>query len=744
MFKGIRRNVPGWMFPQSFPFSKQLDSMDCGPTCVQMIAKFYGKDFSLQSLREKGDVSREGISLTSISDIAEQIGFKTLAVKVNFEKMANSAPLPAIAHWNQNHFIVVHKIGKDKVYVADPSFGLITYSKEEFLRGWVTEVKHGQENGFLLLLDPTPAFHGQADEENTNKASFRFVANYLLAYRKHLFFVCVGLFFGSLLQLLFPFLTQAIIDRGIGDLNLDLVYLILLAQVVLIVSLVSVEYTRAIILVHIGSRINIQIISDFLTKLMKLPVSFFDVKLTGDLTQRIRDHKRIEEFLTGAALNCTFAVFSIVILSSILAVYSLPVFLIFLVCSCAEVAWVLVSLKKRRYLSNKLFSRLTTEQNSLIEIITGMQEIKLNGIEKKKRWQWQKIQAAIFQTNLKIVSLRQYQDGGTRFIGQLQIAVITFISARSVIEGGMTLGAMMAIIYILGQLSTPLFHLIEFIYSAQDAKISLERLGEIHLKQNEETEAAGPDPLPWEADAGLTFDQVTFSYPGQQGSPVLRNVNLHIPGGKVTAIVGSSGSGKTTLLKLLLKFYHPQQGEVRRGYRSLGDLPSAAWRKRCGVVMQDGFIFADTIANNIALEEPVDKALLLKAVTVANIGSFIESLPSGYNTRIGQDGIGLSQGQKQRILIARAVYKDPDYLFFDEATNALDANNELVIMRNLEEFFKGRTVIIVAHRLSTVKNADQIVVLDRGRVIEQGMHEILTARKDAYYTLVKNQLELGN
>lgn len=734
------------MLRRKFPFYKQLDSMDCGPTCVRMIAKHYGKEFSLQSLREKGSMSREGISLNEISNIAESIGFRTMAVKTSFDKLSKEAHLPVIAHWNQNHFIVVYKIKDDKVYVADPSFGLLTYTREEFLRGWISSVKFDKEQGILLLLDPTPDFYSQEEIKTTNKASFRFIARYVLTYRKHLAYISLGLLFGSILQLLLPFITQTIIDRGIGNRDIPFIGLILMAQVVLIVSLITVEYVRAILLVHVSSRINIFIISDFLSKLMKLPISFFDTKLTGDITQRIRDHKRIEDFFTDAILSFIFSAFSIIVLGLVMLYYNVYIFFIFVVCAVLEVGLSLRSLKKRRYLNNRLFARLTTEQSNLIELINGMQEIKLNNIENSKRWQWQKIQAAIFRTNLQIVSIKQSQYGALRLINYLQIAFVTFICANAVIKGEMTIGVMMAVMYILGQMTAPLHDAINFIYSAQDAKISLERLGEIHLKKNEEEDQPVQKVAPADHYLGqdIVFADVSFFYPGYAGRNVLKDICLTIPEGKVTAIVGASGSGKTTLLKLLLKFYSPQQGKISIGRNDLNNYPAPSWRKSCGVVMQDGYIFSDTIANNIALEEYIDKEQLLHAAEVANIHEFIESLPSGYNTRIGQDGIGLSQGQKQRLLIARAVYKNPSFIFFDEATNALDANNELVIMRNLEAFFKNRTVVIVAHRLSTVRNADQIIVLDNGRITEQGAHEELAAQRKSYYTLVKNQLELGN
>ncbi len=731
------------MYKGPFTFYKQFDSKDCGPTCVRMVAKFYGKEYSLQTLRDKGNLSREGVSINGISKIAEHIGFRSLAVKVDFDKFKNEAPLPAIAHWNQNHFIVVYKISSTKVYVADPSFGLLAYSYEEFLRGWECEKKHGKEQGILLLMEPTPDFFSMEGEKTHNKANLKFILKYLLQFKKPISYVCLSLFVGSLLQLVFPFLTQSIIDYGIGNKNIGFINLILISQLVLILSLISVEYIRSMILLHVSVRINIFIISDFLSKLMKLPISFFDIKLTGDLTQRIRDHKRIEDFFTNSLLTSVFSFFSIIVLGGILLFYNKLVFFIVVAGITADFIVVLSTLKKRRYLNNKLFSRLTTEQNALIELITGMQEIKLNNIEKMKRWQWQKIQAAIFKTNLKMVSINQIQIGGSRLIAQLQIILITFIAAKSVINGEMTLGIMLAIMYILGQLSAPVHDLINCTYAYQDAKISLDRLGEIHLKEDEEPEDKQGVPMPDLDRSGIYFDNISFHYPGQTRN-VIQDLSLHIPAGKITAIVGTSGSGKTTLLKLILKFYSPQSGHIEVGEHNLNDLQTAEWRSKCGVVMQDGFIFADTIARNIALEVDIDEQKLMKSIELANCLDFINALPLEYNTKIGQDGIGLSQGQTQRLLIARSIYKNPEIILFDEATNALDANNEKTIINNLNHFFEGRTVVVVAHRLSTVKNADQIIVMEDGRIIEQGNHFTLTNNKNAYYELVKNQLELAS
>ena len=687
-------------------------------------------------------MNREGISLKGISDISEAIGFRSLGVKLDFETLEKKVPLPAIAHWNQNHFVVVHKIKNGKVFIADPAYGHVTYKKEEFLKSWISNQHDGKEEGVLLLLEPSPDFYEQSDEK-VDKSSFRFLFKYVFQYKSYLVQLVLGLLLGSLIQLIFPFLTQAVVDFGIGTRNLGFVYLILIAQLVLFASQMLVKFIQAWILIHLSTRINISLISDFLIKLMKLPIGFFDSKMTGDILQRIKDHGRIELFLTDSVLNSLFSVFTLVIMGAILAIYSLPIFLIFFVGSFLYVGWIFLFLKKRAQLDHKSFTQLAADQSNVIQLVTGMQEIKLNNIERSRRWEWERIQARLFQINLKKLSLSQYQQGGAQFINQAQNILIIFVAAKSVIQGDITLGMMMAITYIVGQLNGPIGSLISFVQQAQDANISLERLGEIHNMENEETaQDLTFDIFP--SNYGLSIQGASFSYDGSEAGNVLEDLNLDIPEGRVTAIVGVSGSGKTTLLKLLLKFYSVQKGQIRVGNTPIDSLHSGNWRQKCGVVMQDGFIFSDTIANNIALEENIDKQRLLQAVEIANIKEFISELPLGFNTKIGQEGVGLSGGQKQRILIARAVYKNPDYLFFDEATSSLDAKNERVIMEKLERFFLGRTVVVVAHRLSTVKHADQIVVLDKGRVVEVGSHPDLVAKRGYYYTLVKNQLELGN
>ena len=728
-----------------FPFYQQPESMDCGATCLRMVAKFYGKSFSLADLRQVSHTNREGASLLGLSEAAEKIGFHTLGVKVPYTKLVEEAPLPCIAHWNQNHYVVIHKIKKDKIYIADPGHGLLTYDKSEFLKSWVSD---GKDEGILLLLDPTPDFYtkdfSNSEIKEQKNRGFSFLFKYLFAHKKLIIQLIVGLLAGSLLQLIFPFLTQSIVDIGIQNHDVKFIYLILLAQLMLFLGRTTIEIVRSWILLHISSRINISLVSDFFIKLMKLPISYFDVKMTGDIMQRINDHQRIENFLTSSSLNTLFSLFNLIIFSLVLAWYNITILAVFLFGSLLYFIWVLFFLKRRADLDYKRFQQGSQNQSKVVELINGMQEIKLHNAEKQKRWQWENIQVKLFKINLKSLSLTQIQNSGSSLINELKNIIITFLAAKLVLDGQITLGIMLSISYIIGQLNSPILELVGFVQHWQDAKLSLERLSEIHNRADEEP----PNKelvSDIEISKDITLSNVDFQYDGVGNAKVLSNLSLTIPANKITAIVGSSGSGKTTLMKLLLKFYDPVSGSLQIGTQNFNNLSPKAWRDHCGTVMQEGYIFGDTIAGNIAVgEDNVNKERLRYAVHIANIQEFIESLPLGYNTKIGMEGIGISTGQKQRILIARAVYKNPEILFFDEATSALDANNEKIIMNNLNEFFKNKTVVVIAHRLSTVKNADQIVVLESGSIIEKGNHTELTANRGAYYELVKNQLELGN
>ena len=726
----------------SFPHYRQLDAMDCGPTCLRMIAKYYGRSYTLESLREKSFLTREGVSMLGISEAAESVGFRTQGVRVSLQELEELCPLPCILHWNQRHFVVCYRIRKGRFYIADPAGGKAVYTREEFRHCWVSTQVEGNESGTALLLEPGPAFYEQEDEVADRK-SLSFFFRYLTPYRREAVQLLLGMLAASLLQLLLPFLTQSLVDTGIRDSNLPFITLVLVAQLVIFGAKLSVEFIRSWLLLHVNARINIALISDFLAKLTRLPLRFFDTKMVGDLMQRIGDHNRVETFLTGTSLNTLFSLLNFAVFGVVLAYYDLRVLALFLTGNGLYVAWVSAFMRWRRELDIKRFAQAAGEQSNLFQLITGMQEIKLNNCETQMRWKWERIQAKLFRIQVKGLALQQYQQLGALFFSQATNILITFLVARAVVSGEMTLGMMMSVSYIIGQLSAPIEQWIDFVRAFQDAKISLERLGEIHGQPDEEQGDEGRvRELP--SDRSLQLDGVCFSYDGSDREYVLEDIRLTIPQNRVTAIVGASGSGKTTLLKLLLGFYRPNRGEVKVGNTPIDRLNPHVWREKTGAVMQEGFLFSDTIAHNIAPgTENIDRDRLQLAARTANLEEFIERLPLGYNTRVGMEGNGVSQGQRQRLLIARAVYKDPDFLFLDEATNALDARNEREIMERLHTFYRGRTVVVVAHRLSTVCDADKIVVLDRGHLVEEGTHTELTARRGTYYRLVKNQLELG-
>lgn len=723
----------------------QHDSMDCGPACLRMVARFYGKSYSLQNLRDRCHITREGVSLLGISDAAESIGFRTTGVKVTWTQMVEEVPMPCIVHWNQRHFVVVYDVvkkrGSYKVVVADPASGPLEYRAEDFLKSWLESEE--KTEGIALILEPTPKFYEEVGDDERRHYGFGYVLKYLRPYRSYITQILLAMLTASVISLLMPFITQSVVDKGIGTGSLSLIVVLLIAQLTLTLGGLANNLIRSWLMLHTTSRVSISLISDFLCKLMKLPIAFFDSKMVGDIMQRIGDYNRIQTFLTGSLLSMVIAVVSFVVYGFIMAGYNATIFIVFLIGASLYVLWVLLFMKRRRKLDYMRFQQASANQSNIVQLIGGMQEIKLNNCEKQKRWQWEAIQARLFKVGVKSLTLGQIQEIGSTFIDQTKNILMSFIAAKSVIDGGMTLGMMMALQYIMGQINAPISQFISFVQSAQDASISLDRLGEIHeMKDEEPAEEERIKDIP--SDADIVFSDVIFQYEGPHSPKVLDEVSLTIPSGKVTAIVGASGSGKTTMLKMMLGFYPPVSGEILLGNVSLKNYSESRWRERCGAVMQEGYIFSDTIAANIAVsEEYPDMDRVRWAAGVSNIKYWIEDLPLGYGTKIGADGHGLSSGQKQRILIARAAYKDSRYLFFDEATNSLDANNERTIMENLERLFADKTVVVVAHRLSTVKNADNIIVLDKGRIAEQGTHSQLTALRGKYYELVKNQLELG-
>lgn len=725
----------------------QHDSMQCGIACLQMVCKYFGREYSLDSLSKLCFATTEGVSMLGINEAANTLGLHTISARVT-TTMLGKAPLPSILHWDQNHFVVLYKVKKGKkFYVADPRKGLVTYGLDEFKQHWISTKSNGEDKGIAMFLETTPAFftYKMEDEEHIKeKRSFRFLFGYVKKYRKYFGQIILGLIVGSLLQLVLPFLTQSIVDVGIKNQDIGFVWLILLGQLMLTISRTAIDFIRRWLLLHISLRINISLVSDFFIKLLKLPMSFFDTKLMGDLMQRMNDHSRVNTFLTQQTLNITFAMLTFVVFSVVLFFYNKLVFAIFLLGSILYGGWMTLFLKRRKVLDYELFEQQAINNNKTYEFITSMQEIKLQDCEQRRRWEWEDTQADLFGVQMKSLKLQQTQEAGSIFINEVKNIIITVVAATAVIHGQMTLGMMLAVQYIIGQLNSPVEQLMNFFYSLQDVKISLERINEIHQMDDEYGKEGFRTSIE-DKKEGIDIKKIMFKYDPHALRKTIDDVNIHIPQGKVTAIVGASGSGKTTLIRLMLGYYPVLEGKINIGNTDINKLNKKWWRRQCGVVMQEGVIFSESIARNIAVDDgDIDKERLLKAAEIACIKDYVMALPLKFNTKIGRDGVGLSQGQKQRILIARAVYKNPDYIFLDEATNSLDANNERSIVENLDKFYKGKTVVIVAHRLSTVKNADQIVVIDHGKVVEVGNHESLTTKRGAYYNLVKNQLELGN
>lgn len=727
----------------SFPITFQHDSMQCGIACLQMICKHFGREYSLDFLSKLCFATNEGVSLLGIDDAANKLGLKTLCVKASMDEL-DKISLPAILHWNQKHFVVLYKIKKGrKYYIADPGKGLTTHTNKEMQEHWLST----NSKGVAMMLEPTPHFYDTKNASGVGEKeipSFRFLYGYVRRYYKYFGMIAVGLALGSIIQLVLPFLTQAIVDKGIKHQDLNIILLILFGQLMLTISRTFIDFLRRWILLRISMKINISLISDFFIKLLKLPMSFFDTKLLGDLMQRMNDHGRVNNFLTHNVLNIVFSLLTLIVFSVVLVIYDKFVFLVFLIGSMLYGGWIALFLKRRKVIDYELFEQQAINNNRTYEFITSMQEIKLQDCEQRKRQEWEHIQKDLFKIQQKSLRLQQQEEAGGIFINELKNIAITVMSAAAVIEGNMTLGMMLAVQYIIGQLCSPVEQLMDFFYSIQDVKISLERINEIHSMEDENGKAGLLTSIE-QKNKGINIQNVIFKYNPHVLTKTIDHVDIQIPQGKVTAIVGASGSGKTTLIKLILGYYSVIEGRICIGSTNINDVNKQWWRRQCGVVMQDGVIFSESIARNIAVDDAeIDQVRLLEAAKISCIFDYVMGLPLKFDTKIGRDGIGLSQGQKQRILIARAVYKNPEYIFFDEATNSLDANNERKIVENLDRFYKGKTVVIVAHRLSTVKNADQIVVIDHGKVVETGTHDTLTLKRGAYFQLVKNQLELGN
>lgn len=729
-----------------FKIIKQKDSMQCGIACLSSICLYYGKKYSLTFLDKLCHSTSEGISLKAIVDGANKLGLNTRTGLISADYFCEK-DMPCILHWDQNHFVVLYKISKSRkyFYIADPGRGLMKFTQQELYRHWICTKSNGEEKGIVMFLNPTEKFGEIQSQELAERRSFSFLFNYIAKYRKYFIQIILGLLLGCVLQLVMPFLTQSIVDIGITHKNINFIWLVLIGELMIVTARTITDFIRRWLLLHISMRINISLVSDFFIKLLKLPMSFFDTKLMGDLMQRMNDHGRIQSFLTSHLLSTIFSILSFVVLGIVLLIYSKIIFTIFIIGSLAYGIWITIFLNKRKTLDYEIFELQAINQNKTYQFITTIQEIKLQDCEQRRRWEWEDIQVDLFNAQMKSLKLQQSQETGSIFINELKNILVTVMAATAVIEGEITLGTMLAIQYIVGQLNSPLEQLMSFIYSLQDVKISLERINEIHGNKNEESISSNLSDFEKNEDLSINLNSVDFKYNPHNEEYILKSISLNIPTGKVTAIVGASGSGKTTLIKLILGYYPSMSGDIYIAGENINNYSLKWWRRQCGVVMQDGVIFSESIARNIAVDDgEIDKERLVKAAEIANIHDYIMGLPLKYNTKIGRDGVGLSQGQKQRILIARAVYKNPQFIFFDEATNALDAKNERAIVENLNEFYKGRTVVVVAHRLSTVKNADQIVVLDAGKIVEVGDHNTLIAKQGTYYNLVKNQLELGN
>ena len=728
---------------RAFRNKYQVDSMDCGPACLCMITKHYGKEYSLKYFRENSFITREGVTLRGISIAAEKAGLHTLCAKITIDQLADEINLPCILHWNKNHYVVCYKVTgrgeKRTFHISDPAIGKLKYNTKNLYKHWISGKFEGEDVGIAMQVEPGSDFYVKKKDEGEETFGIRFFLRYILPHKWKIAQLLFGAIVVMILGYFMPFISQSVVDIGVMGRDLNFILLMMFVQLVISVSQTSIVFLQSWLSLHMNTVINVSLISDYLRKLANTPLHFFEIRTMGDILQRIGDHNRIKSFLMNDTIDIVFSIGTFITFAIVLGIYNWQILTIFLVGNSIYIAWILSFMKYRRELDHKAFQQSAALQNNMVQFIQGMQEIKLNNIEKQKCWEWEHLQAHLYKLSRRAMMLGQVQSVGSIAFSATTNILLSYMTARMVVTGEMTLGMMTSLSFIIGQVAGPMGSFIGFAQRYQDAKISLERLGDIHTQGDEhESDEEKLYVLPLCKD--IRVHDLTFSYSGAEQSLVLKGISLHIPENKVTAIVGKSGCGKTTLIKLLQGFYQPASGQILIGETPLSDIRKRVWREEIGAVMQDGYIFSDTIANNIIVYGFLDKEKLEDAVDKVNMKDFIRNLPQGYNTKIGNDGLQLSQGQRQRILLARIIYKDPNYIFLDEATNALDTQNEYDIMRNIRESFQGHTTVIVAHRLSTIRNADNIIVMDEGRIVEEGRHDELIEKKGHYYNLVQAQI----
>lgn len=727
----------------------QHDSMQCGAACLLSVCHFYGRSgMSLEQMTEMCGVGRDGVSIYDLNKAARRLGFETLCAKLTLSDLLDIT-LPCILFWNASHFVVLFEARGGRYVIGDPALGVVERSEAEVSQAWLAaDDDDGVLRGVVLGLSPTDDFSCGGDcgvQSLSLRKSLPSLWTYVRPHRWCIAQLAAGLAFGCVVQLILPFLSQAVVDVGVGLRDVGSLWTLVIAQMALMLGRAAAGFVRSWILLRIGTRVNIAMVSDFLAKLMRLPMTFFDKKLTGDILQRMGDYSRVRDFFTSQALDALFALSSVAVFAFVLGCYSLRLFAVFLVGSLAHAAWLSFFMRRRRVLDYELFRRQALCSNKTLECVSSLHEVKLQGCGARRRAEWEASQEALVSTQAQSLALSQRQEAGSVVIAEGKNIVMTLCSATAVMSGDMTMGMMLATQFIAGQLVSPIERLTRFAYAAQDVRVSLERILSVsRMPDEDDGRNASPVDVDWRL--GVEFRHVSFAYsPSECGHPAVDDVSLYFPSGKVTAIVGASGSGKSTLIKLLLGFFEPQEGDVSVGGVELSSLPMEWWRGQCGIVMQDGVIFSDSVARNIAMadDEP-DMRRVREAARLACADGFISDLHAAFETKIGAEGQQLSKGQAQRILLARAVYRNPSLLILDEATNSLDTVSERRIVDNLASFCAGRTTIVIAHRLSTVRNADNIIVMSGGRVVERGTHNELAKLHGYYYELIKNQLDIDS